>query len=148
MTQFLRFPTVFYIEPTNDCNLSYIMCPRKRSRNAVGYMPFELFRRVIDQLVGRDIARLSLHLAGEPLLHPQIIDMVRYAKRSGMPHVRFATNATLLDDTLARGFIESGLDSITVSTLTTRAIRQGSSATQRIPRWRRYSTAKEDRRLL
>ena len=115
MSQFLRFPSVFYIEPTNDCNLSCIMCPRKRSRKAVGYMPFELFRRVIDQLVGRDIARLSLHLAGEPLLHPQIIDMVRYAKRSGMRHVRFATNATLLDDALARSLIESGLDSLTVS---------------------------------
>ena len=90
-------------------------------------MPFELFQSVIDQLVGRDIARLSLHLAGEPLLHPQIIDMVRYAKRRGMRNVRFATNATLLDDALARSLIESDLDSLTVSMDTAKAgnINQG-----------------------
>lgn len=123
MSQFLHFPTVIYIEPTNDCNLSCIMCPRKKSSKAVGYMPFKLFRRVIDQLAGHDIAQLSLHLTGEPLLHPQIIDMVHYAKRSGMRHVRFATNATLLDDDLARGLIESGLDSLTVSMDTTTAAK-------------------------
>lgn len=62
--------------------LLFVRCLNtSKEGGAVGYMPFKLFRRVIDQLVGRDIARLSLHLAGEPLLHPQIIDMVRYAKR-------------------------------------------------------------------
>lgn len=78
MPRFLRFPTVFYIEPTNDCNLSCIMCPRKKSRKEVGYMSFDLFRHVVDQLADRNIAQLSLHLTGEPLLHPRIVAMVRY----------------------------------------------------------------------
>jgi MoaA/NifB/PqqE/SkfB family radical SAM enzyme len=98
---FLEFPTVFYIEPTNDCNLSCIMCPRKKSRKAVGYMSFGLFRDVVDQLSRRNIAQLSLHLAGEPLLHPRIAEMVAYAKGSGLRTVRFATNATLLNENLA-----------------------------------------------
>lgn len=115
MSRFLRFPTVFYIEPTNDCNLSCIMCPRKKSRKEVGYMSFDLFRHVVDQLADRNIAQLSLHLTGEPLLHPRIVAMVRYAKSRGQRHVRFATNATLLNEDLARGLIESGLDSLTVS---------------------------------
>ena len=115
MSKFLRFPTVFYIEPTNDCNLNCVMCPRKKSRKKVGYMSFELFSDVVDQLSSQNIVRLSLHLAGEPLLHPQIVEMARYAKDKGLRHVRFATNATLLNEDIARGLIESGLDSLTVS---------------------------------
>jgi sulfatase maturation enzyme AslB (radical SAM superfamily) len=112
---FLRFPTMFYIEPTNDCNLSCIMCPRKTSRKTVGYMSFDLFRNVVDQLTEQKIVQLSLHLIGEPLLHPRITEMVRYAKGKGLQHVRFATNATLLNDDVSSDLIESGLDSLTVS---------------------------------
>ncbi len=112
---FLRFPTMFYIEPTNDCNLSCIMCPRKTSRKAVGYMSFDLFRDVVDQLKKQKIIQLSLHLIGEPLLHPQIAEMVRHAKGKGLPYVRFATNATLLNDDVCVDLIESGLDSLTIS---------------------------------
>lgn len=43
---------------------------------------------------------------------------------SGMRHVRFATNATLLDDALARSLIESGLDSLTVSMDTAAALQE------------------------
>jgi len=112
---FLRFPTVFYIEPTNDCNLRCIMCPRKTSRKAVGYMSFDLFRDVVDQLTEQKIIQLSLHLIGEPLLHPRIAEMVRYAKGKGLQHVRFATNATLLNDDVSSDLIEAGLDSLTIS---------------------------------
>lgn len=115
MAPFVRFPTIFYIEPTNDCNLSCIMCPRKKNGKAVGYMSFDLFRNVVDQLVDQKILQVSLHLTGEPLLHPRIAEMVRYAKKGGLPYVRFATNATLLNDDAAKDLIESGLDSLTVS---------------------------------
>ena len=106
---------MFYIEPTNDCNLSCIMCPRKTSRKTVGYMSFDLFRDIVDQLTEQKIVQLSLHLTGEPLLHPRIAEMVRYAKGKGLQHVRFATNATLLNDDVSGDLIESGLDSLTVS---------------------------------
>jgi len=115
MSPFVRFPTVFYIEPTNDCNLSCIMCPRKTSRKTVGYMSFDLFRDVVNQLAKQKIIQLSLHLIGEPLLHPRIAEMVRYAKGKGLQHVRFATNATLLNDDVSSDLIESGLDSLTIS---------------------------------
>jgi sulfatase maturation enzyme AslB (radical SAM superfamily) len=41
--------------------------------------------------------------------------MVAYAKGSGLRTVRFATNATLLNENLAHDLIEAGLDSLTVS---------------------------------
>ena len=115
MHRFLQFPTVFYVEPTNDCNLSCIMCPCRKSRKPVGYMSFELFRDVVDQLAGRDVVQLNLHQASESLLHPRIAEMVAYAKERGLRRVRFATNATLLNEHLARDLIAAGLDSVTVS---------------------------------
>jgi len=115
LSRFLRFPTMFYIEPTNDCNLNCVMCARNKSKKEVGYMSFDLFRDVVDQLSGRNIVQLSLHLTGEPLLHPRIAEMVSYAKSVGLQNVRFATNATLLSEDMASNLIESGLDSITIS---------------------------------
>lgn len=111
----LKFPTLFYIESTNDCNLSCIMCPRNKSEREVGYMPMELFSEIIEQLPHQRITCLTLHRLGEPLLHPQIVQMVRYAKNKGISYVRFATNATLLNEDLSRELIVSGLDSITIS---------------------------------
>ncbi|MFQ6110293.1 MAG: radical SAM/SPASM domain-containing protein [Candidatus Aminicenantales bacterium] len=113
--RFLKFPSILYIEPTNDCNLNCIMCARKKSRKEIGYMSLDLYRNIVDQLSGQKISQLTLHLTGEPLLHPGITEMIRYAKDKGLPYVRFATNATLLNDELARNLIDSGLDSLTVS---------------------------------
>jgi hypothetical protein len=114
-SRFLRFPTVFYVEPTNDCNLSCVMCARKKSKKAVGYMSLELYRHVVGQLASRGLGVVTLHQAGEPLLHPHIAHMVAYAKERGLRRVRFATNGTLLTGDLARNLVEAGLDSITVS---------------------------------
>ena len=78
-------------------------------------MPIGLFRRIIDQLANKDIVCLSLHKLGELLLHPRIAEMISYAKEKRIKHVRFATNATLLNTELGRKIIDSGLDSITFS---------------------------------
>ena len=51
---------------------------------------------------------------GEPLLHPRFLDMVRLAKRRGL-RAEVTTNALLLDDELAAGLLEAGLDQLVVS---------------------------------
>jgi hypothetical protein len=91
------------------------MCARHRSSKPVGYMSFDLFCHVVDQLASRTIDQLTLHQLGEPLLHPRIAEMVAYAKGRGLCRVRFATNGTLLTQDLSQHLIEAGLDSITVS---------------------------------
>lgn len=78
-------------------------------------MTIGLFRKIIDQLANKDIVCLSLHKLGEPLLHPRIAEMIRYAKDKGLRYVRFATNATLLNAELGKEIIDSGLDSIVLS---------------------------------
>jgi uncharacterized Fe-S cluster-containing radical SAM superfamily enzyme len=51
---------------------------------------------------------------GEPLSHPNIVDMVRQAKALGLS-VELITNATLLDKSLASQLIDAGLDMLWVS---------------------------------
>jgi len=105
------------IEPTNDCNLSCMVCPRKKSKRIVGYMDFGLFKKVIDDIkkIG-SVVILNFHKDGESLLHPQIIDMIRYAKHSGVAEIiHMNTNALLLDLDMSKRLLDSGIDDITFS---------------------------------
>lgn len=115
MSWFLKFPRLFYIEPTNNCNLGCIICPQKKQSRQKGYISFDLFSEIVNQLSRQEIDVLTLHQIGEPLLHPRICEMVRYVKKKGIKQVRFATNATLLDEAVSKDLIDSRLDSITIS---------------------------------
>ncbi len=109
------FPSELLIEVTNDCNLRCLMCPRSKMTRKIGYMPFTLFCRVIDQIRHLPATIITLHGLGEPLLHPEIVKMVSYAKNSHMQRVNFNTNGSLLTDGLSEKLINSGLDELTLS---------------------------------
>jgi hypothetical protein len=109
-------PAVIYIEPTNDCNLRCVMCPRSNVKKPVGYIDFDLYAGIVDQIAGTGMpVTVYLHLSGEPLMHPRISDMVAYAKGAGVRRVGFSTNATLLTGNLSRALVDAGLDFLTVS---------------------------------
>ena len=74
------FPIRFNIEPTNHCNLSCSMCPRELNR-PFGYMDVSLFQKIIDEsiLYGKRLI-ITINKDGEPLLHPELPKMVKYAK--------------------------------------------------------------------
>ncbi len=115
-----RYPRLVAIEPTNRCNLRCVMCPvhsapEGKKKRASGFMAFTLFKRVIKQLPERKKVNLVLHGYGEPLLHPKIVEMVSFAKKSGVNDVQFATNGMLLSREKSKGLIASGLDRLDVS---------------------------------
>jgi len=59
---------------------------------------------------------LNLHKDGESFLHPQFIDMVRYAKKKNVAKmIHLNTNALLWEDKIIDGILDSGIDDITVS---------------------------------
>lgn len=125
------FPTSFVIETTSRCNLNCRMCPRRDMRRPGRDMAPELFHRLIDQMkpwdAGAHIRFLALHLFGEPLLHPQLIEFIQYAgdslpnlltygrERNAMRGLALSTNATLLDEKAARGLLNSPLTWLGVS---------------------------------
>lgn len=109
------------IEPTNDCNLICPMCCRtvlgynKAGKYQIGYMDMNLFRAIIDQAI--ELGTLAIRLAwyGEPLLHPNIAEMVAYAKKKGIADVGFNTNAVYLDKNKALELIAAELDRLVFS---------------------------------
>jgi MoaA/NifB/PqqE/SkfB family radical SAM enzyme len=92
-------PPVFWVEPTNHCNLQCAMCPNSViERGEGGYLPLADYGRLVDEIsrhYPHGGATLALFLSGEPLLHPDIFKMVAYARQRGL-NVNLATNATLL----------------------------------------------------
>lgn len=72
-----EFPKCLHIELTNACNLKCIMCPRRDMKRDVGYMNFELFKKIIDESSG-NVDFICLNFMGEPFLHKKISDEVEY----------------------------------------------------------------------
>jgi radical SAM protein with 4Fe4S-binding SPASM domain len=107
-------PLTLFIEPINICNLKCKMCPQSGiMERKKGMMKIDTYKKIIDECHPY-INNLYLLFIGEPLLHPQIFDMIKYAKRFGII-VGIATNATLLNENMSKKIIESGLDNIKFS---------------------------------
>ena len=122
-------PRKVYVEPTNACNLACATCVRHAWNEPEGYMAWDTLAAVVEGLAGGDtgggpspvgdgsratggtVAFMGL---GEPLLHPRFADMVRLVKERGL-RAEVTTNALLLDDGLAAGLLEAGLDQLVVS---------------------------------
>lgn len=75
-------------------------------------MPFDMFSNILALLP--NIYKIVLVGLGEPLLHPQIIDFIIYAK-SLKKRVGLVTNAMLLNPEISEQLVEAGLDSIAFS---------------------------------
>ncbi len=108
-------PISISIEPTTACNLRCPECPsglRAFSR-PTGNVRADFFRRVVDELAPHTFS-LYLYFQGEPYIHPEFFDMVRYAHRRGM-FVATSTNGHFLDTERARQTVLSGLDRLIVS---------------------------------
>jgi radical SAM protein with 4Fe4S-binding SPASM domain len=107
-------PREIFLEVTAHCNIKCPMCPvttgLDRSR---GTMSYELFEKVLDDVAGK-VPQMSLFLAGEPLLHKRIFDMIETASRRGI-YTRIHTNVLLLNDEKIRRLFDSGLDDLSFS---------------------------------
>lgn len=105
--------TSINLEVTNNCNLKCSIClvsyGMKREK---GMIDFALFKKIIDD--NPQLEFILLFQWGEPLLHPKICEMIKYAKERKI-RTMLTTNGTLLDDGLTNRIIKSGLDRITFS---------------------------------
>jgi radical SAM protein with 4Fe4S-binding SPASM domain len=108
------FPRRVSIEPTNHCNQRCVLCPRQDFTRSLGFMTTDLFERIADECAGHETA-LWLHFLGEPLLHRDLVAMIRYAKRAGVRQVGLSTNAVSLHGDVATALLDSGLDRLECS---------------------------------
>ena len=104
-----------YIEVTSRCNLDCITCIRNNWDVEPGNMSLELFRKIIDDLEDMPkVKEIVLGGLGEPLIHPDIVEMIKTAKEKGF-QVKITTNGILLEDALMDKLIELNTDELVVS---------------------------------
>ena len=99
---------------TYECNLSCAYC-HEYSQGAP-LVPYEVIARRIDALEALGAVTYDV-LGGEPLLHPDIVAIVRRLKetRRGVNFVTVITNAFKLTPELVEGLNAAGLDCMQVS---------------------------------
>ena len=90
-----KFPRHIFIETTANCNLSCAYCPREKRQDN---MDFNLFKEIINECRNYGSRSFSLHLFGEPLMYPKILEAIRYIKKQNRRNtILLTTNGTFLN---------------------------------------------------
>ena len=107
-------PLKIWIETTARCNLSCRLCANKDiAPEEKQDMDMGLFKKIIDE-IRQYGPRVNLFHRGEPLLHPQIAEMVKYCRENHLK-TSIHTNAVALSKELSEGLIRASLDNISFS---------------------------------
>ena len=115
-----EYPLHLDIGITNVCNLECTFCARTilvdegKFRKAA-HMDFELYKKIIDEAAEIGTYSINLNLLNEPLLNPDLIRMIKYAKEKGIVDVHFHSHGGLLTEKKSIELIESGLDKLLIS---------------------------------
>lgn len=114
----LDYPLLVDIELATVCNLHCPMCYTITDEFARhvhrGFMKFELFKKIIDEIAGH-VPAIRLSLRGEPTLNPNFIKCIHYAKQAGIKEVSSLTNGSALTPEFCEKMMLAGLDWLTVS---------------------------------
>ncbi len=108
-------PISIAVEPTTSCNLRCPECPSglRSFTRPTGMLPENLFQELINQLAPT-LSYLTFYFQGEPYLHPQFLNLVRYATDRKI-YTATSTNAHYLNDAQAELTIRSGLSRLIIS---------------------------------
>ncbi len=105
-------PLYVKVKVNYGCNLKCEMCKHWRETREAP-ISMDRFKEVISELAV--LGTRKIHFSGgEPMLRPQLPDLVEYASQLGM-RVTLTTNGTLIDKVKARRLVEAGLRGVNVS---------------------------------
>lgn len=118
----LDTPYTLAIDPSNVCNFKCNFCAIQYKKEELPFrkqfMDIELFKKIIDDLTQfpERLKVLRVNGQGEPLLNPNLPDMIRYAKEKKVTDfVELITNGSKLCPCLNQKLIDSGIDRIRIS---------------------------------
>lgn len=104
-----------YIEVTTQCNFSCVTCIRSSWKDSLEHMEWATFEHIREQL--KEFPDLeSVHFGGfgEPMMHPQICEMIRAVKELGVK-VEMITNGSFLTQERIDALIDLELDMLFTS---------------------------------
>lgn len=112
------YPLLVDLELSTVCNLNCPMCytisPMFKEHVVPTLMEKRLFIKVIDEIAGR-VPAIRMSLRGESTLHPDMVELARYAKEKGIKEVSFLTNGSRMTPEYFERLLLAGVDWITVS---------------------------------
>lgn len=109
--QFDDLPIAAHLYVTDRCNLSCAYCTEYD--NGQEHPAIEKLKAYVDKIAELGCLRIGLQ-GGEPLLHPDIVELVRHCKSRGL-RTSMATNGFHLTAALAAQLRAAGLDAISIS---------------------------------
>lgn len=105
-------PNIVSIELTSRCNSACVFCPKTYFPEIKGDMETEFAISLINEC---DFAgTFHLQYFGEPLLHPDFLEIARYAKSKGKKIV-FYTNGALMNAETTRALLIAKVDKVIFS---------------------------------
>jgi len=111
---FTTKPYFISIEPTDYCQLECPECPVGINKRKSGHkIDFDVFKSIIND-ISKDIFHVIFYFQGEPLLHKNLAEMIKYTHNAGI-FTSTSTNAQLLNNNNAKEIVLSGLDKIIIS---------------------------------
>lgn len=111
-----EFPLNVDIEVSSKCQIKCTHCFRQyMDIHENDFMPLEMYRKIVEECGKYKLFTLKFSMRGEPLLHPDIVEMVKLAKNAGIYEVWINTNGGPLTEALSKNLIQAGVDWITMS---------------------------------
>jgi radical SAM protein with 4Fe4S-binding SPASM domain len=113
------FPPCLQIEPTSICNYRCLFCYQideeftNKNNGMMGMMSLEVFKRIIDECEN-EIEAVTLASRGEPLICPDIEEMLKYVSGKFLA-LKLNTNAWFLDENKSHIILDSGINNIVFS---------------------------------
>ena len=113
------YPPNLQIEISSICNLRCVMCYQKdktfssKSKGFMGYMDFELFKKIIDEVEGK-LEAITFASRGEPTLNPELEKFLKYSEGKFLG-LKLNTNATILSEKIINTLLSSDLETLVFS---------------------------------
>jgi radical SAM protein with 4Fe4S-binding SPASM domain len=150
------FPEHVDLELSAACNMQCPMCftntEEFKKHVKKPLMDRDLWQKIVRECAAGKVFSLRLSLRGEPTLHPDFVEAVRYAKSLGIKEVSTLSNALLLTPKMFEELVDAGLDWLTISAdgvgETYERIRRPARFDDLLQKLRAFKKIKQSRRSL
>ena len=113
------YPPCVQIEPTSICNFRCVMCYQTdrsfsdKKNNFMGFMNFDLYKKIIDELEG-NVEAITLASRGEPTLNKKFIEFIKYCKDKFVAF-KINTNLSTMTEDMAKAIFENDVQTLVIS---------------------------------